>query len=207
MTQTAMGLFPVSYTVTTGFYGAPALQLNLLVNTPAQKITGTADIINDSVNLPLKLHADVWGTFSYMTVMGPGSRILISGQGNHGGPTANSIVFVKFHLIVEPNWSTGKGSFSYFYNNEWHNIENATVHLNPVFNLPLEPGPVIPDNSSYGKPYSAMYGPAIQQAIAQNSPLSELKALAQQAQQQLDNLPALQAGLEALRAEIGKLTA
>jgi len=42
---------------------------------------------------------------------------------------------------------------------------------------------------------------------AQNSPLSELKALAQQAQQQLDNLPALQAGLEALHAEIGKLTA
>lgn len=207
MAQPTLGLFPISYTVTTGLDGAPTLHLNLLVNTPAHKVTGTANITNGSIHPPLKLHADAWGEFTYLALMPPSqTHILIVGQGNHGGPTANSIVFVKFRLVVEKDWSSGKGSFSYFYNNEWHEIENATVSLNPVFIPPFEPGPVIPSNGvARGLPINALYAAPIHQAIASNSPLSELKALAQQAQQQLDNLPNLKDALDSLKAEIKKL--
>lgn len=206
MTQTATGLFPASYTVTTGQFGAPTLQLHLLVNTPSRTITGAADVSNYSTQPPFKLHADASGTFSYLTVMGPGSRILITGQGYSHLPCTQHAVVVKFHLLVETDWRSGVGSFSYLENNEWRHVEHATVTLDSAFEPPYGPGPVIPEENAVSRPFVVMYGPAIQQAIAQNTPLSELKALAQQAQQQLDNLPGLQAGLEALQAEIRKLT-
>ncbi|MBP5114123.1 DUF1842 domain-containing protein, partial [Pseudomonas protegens] len=82
----AEGLFPLSYRIGTSQPGAPTLILNLLAYTPEHSVRGTSSI-TQAVNPPLDLHSDVWGQYTYLTVMPPStSKILITAQGNQGGP-------------------------------------------------------------------------------------------------------------------------
>ena len=73
-----VGLFPVSYRIGTGAPGAQSLALHLLVSTPDTKVNGTA-AITQATNPPLDVHSDVWGEYTYLTVMSPGvSKILVT---------------------------------------------------------------------------------------------------------------------------------
>lgn len=109
----SVGLFPVSYVIGTGAAGAQRQELDLLIYTPGQSVRGTTQI-TQATNPPLNLHVDVWGTYSYLTVLPPSqSKILVTLQGNHGGPTANSPVIFKERLVLNVDWLTGVATYEY----------------------------------------------------------------------------------------------
>jgi hypothetical protein len=197
-TQQNVGLFPVCYRIGTGAPGAQTLSLNLLVSTPQHEVSGTA-AITQATNPPLDVHADVWGEYTYMTVMSPGvSKILITAQGNHGGRGSNSILSFKLHLVVGTEWKDGVANYQYFDGQRWHEVNNAPAHLVDSFYPPLEPGPVIVP------PIMPLYAAPIQSAIASGD-LAQMKNLAKLAQQQLDQQPQLQGALEAAKSEVSRL--
>jgi hypothetical protein len=206
-TQQFVGLFPLSYRIGTSAPGAQSLALNILVFTPDETVSGTA-AITQATNPPLDVHSDVWGEYTYLTVMSPGvSKILITAQGNHGGPGSNSIVNFKLQLVVGTDWKEGVANYSYLNGQQWVEVNNAPAHLvdsvrSNVSALPLEPGPVIPPESSY-PPIMPLYAAPIQSAIASGD-LAQMKNLARLAQQQLDQQPQLQSALETAKGEISR---
>ncbi|WP_434626689.1 DUF1842 domain-containing protein [Chromobacterium sp. CV08] len=204
--QTQDALFPVGYIITTGQSGAQKLQLNLLINSAAEKATGTAHI-TQATHPPLDVHADVWGQYTYLTVMPPSEgRILLTAQGNHGGPHANSAVNFKLHLVLERDWQRGIANYSYYdeHQKHWVSLENVPAELNRELQSRYRPqqgpGPAIPAGSHV----VPLYGVPIHQALASGD-LSQMKSLAALAQQQLDSHPQLRTELAALKAEIQKL--
>ncbi|MFJ2363367.1 DUF1842 domain-containing protein [Pseudomonas sp. NPDC087697] len=202
--QQPVGLFPLCYRIGTSAPGAQNLALNLLVFTPEQTVNGTA-AITQATNPPLDVHSDVWGEYTYLTVMKPGvSKILITVQGNQGGPGSNSIVNFKLHLVVGSDWKEGVANYEYFNGQRWVKV-NAPAHLvesvpSYAHSEPLEPGPVIPAYS----PIMPLYAAPIQSAIASGN-LAHMKSLASLAKQQLDQQPQLQSVLEAAKGEISRL--
>jgi len=123
------GLFPVSYQIGNAAAGAPRLQLDLLVYTPDRSLNGTAQI-TQAVNPPLDLHLDVWGSYTYLTVQPPSEgRILITAQGNQGGPHANSPVQFKFRALLEPGWQHGVADYEYYNGQRWVSVDNVPVTL------------------------------------------------------------------------------
>lgn len=203
-TQQLVGLFPLSYRIGTSAPGAQSLTLNLLVFTPEQSVSGTA-VVTQAINPPLDLQSDVWGEYTYMTVMSPAvSKILITAQGNHGGPTANTAVNFKLHLVVGSDWKEGVASYQYQDGQRWVSVNNVPAHLNePVhssFFPPMGPGPVILPYP----PIMPLYAAPIQSAIASGD-LTQMKHLAGLAKQQLELQPQLQSALEAAKGEISRL--
>ena len=205
-TQAHEGLFPVSYIITTGAPGAQNLQLNLLVNSSGETVTGTAHV-TQATNPPLDLHSDVRGQFTYLTIMPPSEgRILITAQGSAGAPHSSAAVNFKIHLVLEHDWKKGVANYSYFNGQQWVDVENAPAKLNEKLQsrrhpeIPMGPGPVIPS----GGHVIPLYGVPIQSAIASGD-LTHMKTLASLAQQQLDSKPQLEAALAELKAEIAKL--
>jgi hypothetical protein len=195
-----VGLFPVSYRIGTGAPGAQSLALHLLVSTPNKYVNGTA-AITQATNPPLDVHSDVWGEYTYLTVMSPAtSKILITAQGNHGGPGSNSINNFNVRLVVGTDWREGVANYRYFDGQRWHEVNNAPAHLQESLPSPYHPGPVIIPHS----PILPLYAAPIQSAIA-NGDLAQMKNLAKLAQQQLDQQPQLQSALEAAKKEVSRL--
>ncbi|KIH84174.1 DUF1842 domain-containing protein [Pseudomonas batumici] len=204
-TQQFVGLFPLSYRIGTNAPGAQSLTLNLLVFTPEQSVSGTA-VVTQAINPPLELQSDVWGEYTYMTVMSPAvSKILITAQGNHGGPSSNSAVNFKLHLVVGSDWKEGVANYQYFDGQRWVQVNNAPAHLEQpvqsnVAYVPTGPGPVILPYP----PIMPLYAAPIQSAIASGD-LAQMKHLAGLAKQQLERQPQLQSALEAAKSEISRL--
>lgn len=197
-----IGLFPARYVIGTGMPGAPTLTLGLLVNTPERRIVGTASI-TQAVNPPLDFHADTWGTFTYMALMPPApTRILVALEGNAGGPTSNTLVTFRLHLVLNSDWAAGVASYSYWSDGSWHEFSNVPAKIDPAF--PLEPGPVIPNEPHVGP--RPLYAATIQLASATGD-LAQMKTLSAAAQQQLDSREEIMAALTALKAEIARLEA
>jgi len=199
--NTRIGLFPVGYVIGTGMAGAPTLRLALLVDTPEQKVVGTASI-TQAVNPPLQFHADVWGEYTYMAVMPPvNTRILVTLQGNEGGPGSNSIITFGLHLVLEHDWQSGVASYRYFSDGVWHDVENVPAKIDRELLPPLEPGPVIPRQHSG---YFPLYAAPIQQATASGD-LAHMKTVAATARHQLQTRDEIASALSALKAEIARL--
>ncbi|KVO07885.1 hypothetical protein WJ69_01045 [Burkholderia ubonensis] len=200
--KTLAGLFPVAYVIGTEMPGAPTLRLALLVDTPERSLVGTATV-TQAVNPPVDFHADVWGDFTYMALMPPvNTRILVTLQGNDGGPTSNSVVTFKLQLVLENDWQRGVASYSYFDIGSWHDIENVPARIDREF-VTLEPGPVTP--SLYGRSQT-LYGVSIHQATASGD-LAHMKTVAAAANHQLQSRDEITAALAALKAEIARLEA
>jgi len=205
--QQPVGLFPLAYRIGTSAPGAQSLAFNLLVFTPEETVSGTATI-TQATNPPLDIHSDVWGEYTYLTVMSPGvSKILITAQGNHGGPGSNSIVNFKIRLVVGTDWKDGVANYSYLDGQRWVEVNNVPAHLTEAVRStafpPLEPGPVMPPHFSYS-PILPLYAAPIQSAIASGD-LAQMKNLASLAKQQLDQQPQLQSALESAKGEISRL--
>jgi hypothetical protein len=204
VSQQNVGLFPVSYRISTGLPGAPSLVLNLLVSAPQEQVNGNATI-TQAVNPPLDLHSDVWGEYTYLTVMSPGvSKILITAQGNHGGPGSNSIVNFKIRLVVGTDWREGVANYEYYNGSQWIEVTNAPAHLvesvpSKAFQ-PFHPGPVIQPH----RPIMPLYAAPIQSAIAAGD-LAQMKSLAALAKQQLEQLPQLRIALDTAKNELSRL--
>ncbi|AOI72637.1 DUF1842 domain-containing protein [Burkholderia ubonensis] len=200
--KTLAGLFPVAYVIGTEAPGAPTLRLALLVDTPERSVVGTATV-TQAVNPPVEFHADVWGNYTYMALMPPANtRILVTLQGNDGGPNSNSVVTFKLQLVLESDWQRGVASYSYFDNGSWHAVENVPARIDREF-VTLEPGPVIP--SLYGRSQT-LYGVSVHQATASGD-LAHMKTVAAAANHQLQSRDEIAAALAALKAEIARLEA
>ncbi|PWB35140.1 hypothetical protein DCO48_03920 [Pseudomonas sp. SDI] len=127
--QAPVGLFPLSYVIGTDAAGAQRLLLDLLVYTPERTVNGHAHI-TQAINPPLDLQLSAWGSYSYLTVVPVSQgKILITAQGNHGGPTANSIVAFKLHLVVDNDWKTGVASYQYLNNGQWVSVNQVPAKL------------------------------------------------------------------------------
>ncbi|MBN3788022.1 DUF1842 domain-containing protein [Burkholderia sp. Ac-20353] len=196
------GLFPAGYVIGTGLPGAPTLRLALLVDTPERSVVGTATV-TQAVNPPVEFDADVWGTYTYMALMPPvNTRILVTLQGNQGGPASNSIVTFRLQLVLENDWQSGVASYRYFDNGSWHAIENVPARIDREF-VPLEPGSVILEPHGGPRP---LYGAPIQQATASGD-LAHMKTVAAAANHQLQSRDEIATALAALKAEIARLEA
>jgi Domain of unknown function (DUF1842)/Domain of unknown function (DUF1843) len=199
------GLFPVGYVIGSGMPGAPTLHLALLVDTPSSSIVGTATI-TQAINPPLDFHVDAWGRFSYMALMPPSNtRILVTLEGNQGGPRSNSAISFKLYLVLNNDWQTGTASYSYFSNGVWHDIASVPVKTEREF-VPLEPGPVILKTQDPHWGPAPMYAVSIQHATASGD-LARMKTLAAAAKHQLDSQKEIAAALSTLKAEITRLEA
>ncbi|GAB2896064.1 DUF1842 domain-containing protein [Paraburkholderia jirisanensis] len=199
------GLFPVGYVIGSGMPGAPTLHLALLVDTPASSVVGTASI-TQAINPPLDFHVDAWGRFSYMALMPPSkTRILVTLEGNQGGPKSNSPVSFKLYLVLNSDWQTGTASYSYFSNGTWHDVASVPVKTEREF-APLEAGPVIVNPRQPESGPMPMYAVSIQQATASGD-LAHMKTLAAAAKHQLDSQTEIAAALATLKAEIARVEA
>ncbi|MBI6853767.1 DUF1842 domain-containing protein [Pseudomonas cichorii] len=200
-----VGLFPLHYTIGTSASGAQTLDLHLLVSAPGETVTGTA-AVTQAINPPLDLHSDVWGQFTYLTVQSPGiSKILITAQGNTGGRGSNSIINFKLHLVVGTDWKEGVASYQYFDGSRWIDVSNVPARLtdsitSTVYPKSFEPGEEIRPFP----PLTPLYAAPIHSALGSGN-LAQLKSLAVQAQQQLDQQPELQKAIDAAKAEISRL--
>ncbi|AJO77816.1 MULTISPECIES: DUF1842 domain-containing protein [Pseudomonas] len=199
------GLFPLSYRIGEPIPGAPSLALDLLVYTPEQSVRGTS-LITQAVSPPLELPTDVWGQYTYLTVMPPSSsKILISAQGNQGGPGSNSVITFKIKLVVDNDWKNGIATYQYYNDHSWVTVENVPAQLlDPAHSYALQ----APQQSTAAlpayPPIHPLYAAPIHGAIASGD-LAQMKVLASQARQQLEQLPQLRNALDAAKDEIGKL--
>lgn len=124
-----VGLFVVSYEITTGLAGAPVFHVNLAVTTPSQKINGSGTITNTS-NPPLNIHTKLSGDYTYMTVMPNNTHILavLNGTGELSPVNPLEVENTKLRMVLEKDWSAGTANFSYRdERGEWHEIQNAKV--------------------------------------------------------------------------------
>ncbi|AZC30160.1 DUF1842 domain-containing protein [Pseudomonas chlororaphis] len=204
-TTSPVGLFPLSYRIGNPIPGAPSLALNLLVYTPDQTVRGTS-LITQAVNPPLELPSDVWGQYTYLTVMPPStSKILVTAQGNQGGPSSNSIVTFKIQLVVDEDWQSGVANYQYYNGHQWVSVENVPAHLvGPVPSYTLQTHQETAPALQAYPPIHPLYAAPIHGAIASGD-LAQMKTLASQATQQLEQLPQLRNALDAAKDEIGKL--
>jgi len=200
----AEGLFPLSYRIGTSQPGAPTLILNLLVYTPEHSVRGTSSI-TQAVNPPLDLHSDVWGQYTYLTVMPPSaSKILITAQGNQGGPGSNSVINFKLHLVVSDDWKEGVANYQYYNGHSWVTVNQVPAHLQETVQSSTLSAPLHRGQPNHPlPPISALYGAPIHGAIASGD-LAQMKSLHKVATQQLEQLPLIRAALVAAKAEISQ---
>lgn len=124
-----VGLFVVSYEITTGLAGAPTFHVNLAVNTPARIVSGGGTVTNTS-NPPLNLHTSLRGDYTYMTVMPNNSKILVvlNGIGEYSPINPLEVENTKLRMVLEDDWSKGTANFSYRDDRgQWNEIKDAKV--------------------------------------------------------------------------------
>ncbi|AGK51586.1 MULTISPECIES: DUF1842 domain-containing protein [Burkholderia] len=190
------GLFPVQLRVATPNLGAPVLWLYLLVNAVEKTVSGFARI-TQPIYPPPHFRARVVGQFHQVRIdpLAPPS-IALTLTGSPTGPIAPQVVILELNGLLNDDWQSGTANYRYFYEGRWHSIEHAIVSKDNSL-IPLDPPHehVVP-----------MYGVGLQEARASGD-LSRMKAIAQQAEQQLADHDAIAAELETLEAEIARLEA
>ncbi len=190
------GLFPVQLRVATPNLGAPVLWLNLLVNTVEKTASGFARI-TQTVYPPMHFRARVVGPFHQMRIdpHAPQS-VTLTLSGSPTGPVAPQVVILELNALLNEGWQSGTANYRYFYESRWHSIEHAIVSKDNS-RIPLDPP------SEHVMP---MYGVGLQEARASGD-LSRMKALAQQAEQQLADHDVIAAEPQKLEAESARLEA
>lgn len=133
-TTTPVGLFIASYDITTGLMGAPTLHVQLSVYPPEKSVTGYGTI-SQAINPPPSFRTRLDGTYTYLTVMGPGSRLLVTltgypygiwPPGGGGGPVL--LPNCELRMLLEESWQEGVASFWYLDDQgRKHEIEDAKV--------------------------------------------------------------------------------
>jgi hypothetical protein len=134
-----VGLFPVSYEITTGLMGAPTFTVHLVVNTPGRRVNGQGTVTNGSINPALNVPTTLEGDFTYMTVMPNETHILVvtNGSGPIGLTTPLEGPNTKLRMVLDSNWSAGTANFSYVDNNgKWQEVNDAKVTILQAVALP-----------------------------------------------------------------------
>ncbi len=125
-----VGLFIVSYKITTGMMGAPTFNVNLVVSTPDRHINGQGQVTNNSIHPPLEVNTRLKGDYTYMTVMPNNSHILVVLNG-YGSPSPIEPIVVEnttLRMVLNEDWATGTANFTFLdANGRWQEVSNATV--------------------------------------------------------------------------------
>ncbi|TBW66070.1 DUF1842 domain-containing protein, partial [Burkholderia thailandensis] len=183
------GLFPVQLRVATPNLGAPVLWLYLLVNAVEKTVSGFARI-TQSVYPPPHFRARVVGQFHQVRLDPQSSpSIALTLTGSPTGPVAPQVVILELNGLLNDDWQSGTANYRYFYESRWHSIEHAIV---------TKDNSLIPIDAPH-EHAGTLYGVGLQEARASGD-LSRMKALAQQADQQLADQDAIAAELKKLEA-------
>ncbi|GGY19763.1 DUF1842 domain-containing protein [Paludibacterium paludis] len=195
----SIGLFHTRYIIASPAIGSPVLTLEILVDTPHKRISGQA-CISQSTFPPLAFHADVWGGYSQPR-LDPGSEyhIVMALEGNPAGPASQLADTFHLHAVLDHDWQSGFASYRFVYQGQMHAVEHAAMTVDKAgagseatYLPPPHPHPV------------PLYAAALQQA-GSGGDLARMKALASQAQLQLDQGEQIQVALRDLDAEISRL--
>lgn len=125
-----VGLFIVSYDISSGMFGAPNFHVNLVVSTPDSHITGQGQVTNGSINPPFIEHTRLSGDYSYMTVMPNDSKILVvlSGVGSYSPVQPIIVENTRLRMVLNDDWQTGSANFAYRdEKGEWQEVTDAKV--------------------------------------------------------------------------------
>jgi hypothetical protein len=127
-----VGLFPVSYEITSGKLGAPTFEIHLVVNTPSKTVNGQGIVQNGSTHPALHVPTTLHGDFTYMTVMPNETHILVVANGT--GPIGLTTGLVgentKIRMVLDSNWRAGTANFSYIDNSgQWQEVNDAKVTI------------------------------------------------------------------------------
>jgi hypothetical protein len=127
------GLFIVSYLVGNEMPGAPLLHLHFAVNTVDKVISGQGQV-TQAINPPLDVRSNIYGDFTYMTVMGPKTSILITATGVPAiqWPTGGGIGPVlppnlSLRMVLDDGWKSGTASYRYQIGDTWHELTDVPV--------------------------------------------------------------------------------
>jgi hypothetical protein len=134
-----VGLFPVSYEITSGLMGAPTFTVHLVVSTPARRVNGQGMVTNGSINPALNVPTTLEGDYTYMTVMPNETHILVvaNGTGPIGLTTPLEGPNTKLRMVLESDWASGTANFSYVDNNgRWQDVTDAKVTILQAVALP-----------------------------------------------------------------------
>jgi len=123
------GLFLLKLQAGTAAIGAPILHLNLAIDAPHNKVSGSAEV-TQALESPVVCVSHVSGSVIYETVMGPGSKIRIdlAGYPNIYWPPEGGVgpaIPKNFTamMLLDTSWSGGE--IHYQYQNKagvWHSI-------------------------------------------------------------------------------------
>lgn len=186
--MSSVGLFHTIYH-SPSIPGGVSLTLNLLVNTPAKKITGQAHLFQ-ATNPPLNETYEVFGDYTVLNIMimgAPQPLYIISLTGHAPGSTTPT-----FYLngTFQDTWQHGWVSYRYLVDGEWHH-QTQTIQA--------EESPSLQPHQHF----IPLYAAALQQASATGS-LLELKQLAATAQAQLNQSDDIHQALTKLNAHIAE---
>ncbi|AVM74525.1 DUF1842 domain-containing protein [Magnetospirillum gryphiswaldense] len=131
----AVGLFQACYQVGGAMPGAPAVNLHLAVNTPAQAVNGMGQI-TQATNPPLNEASTVSGNYSVMTVMPNNTHIQVRLTGYppvNWPPQAGIGPVIPANLdmimVLSKDWKSGDAQYQYRTGlaSDWIKIASAPV--------------------------------------------------------------------------------
>lgn len=129
-----VGMFLGCFQVGGHMPGAPAVNLHLGFNAPAQSVSGVGQV-TQAVNPPLNIASNVTGTYTYMTVMPNNTHIQVrlsgtppvyfpSGAGIGPAVPAN----LEMIMVLAKDWAAGDAQYQYRNGlGDWVKIESAPV--------------------------------------------------------------------------------
>lgn len=135
----AVGLFLACYQVGGNMPGAPAVNLHLAVNTPAQSVNG-AGMITQATNPPLHESTSVSGNYSVMTVMPNNTHIQVRLTGYppvnwppNGGIGPVIPANLDMIMVLTKDWKGGDAQYQYRsgLTADWTKIASAPVKQVP----------------------------------------------------------------------------
>ncbi len=104
-----------------GIVGGVTQTINLIIDTLNREVIGTSQVFQ-STNPPLDVQSNLYGEFTYMTVMHGHSRILLTATGYPkneiwplvmGVPTPLFPANLKLRMVLDEDWKRGIATYSY----------------------------------------------------------------------------------------------
>ncbi|HVI47924.1 MAG TPA: DUF1842 domain-containing protein [Chitinophaga sp.] len=127
------GLFAANYRITTGVPGAPVLTLGLTVSTVTHTVTGQGHIFQ-AVNPSLFFKTDLKGNYYLNPILPPAEypiHVSLTGWPFIPNPISNVVPHANAftELVLAADWKSGKCTYRYQDNLEWHVVEDVPVVL------------------------------------------------------------------------------
>lgn len=141
-TATSVGLFLVRWDIGNTMPGAPTFVLSGTVDTVRNVFNGSCRM-SQAILPPPDFSSNVQGTISYLTVMPDQTRILLVATGTTSytlpPPAIGTITSTNLQLrmILADDWKTGVAHVQYQLNNEWQDLENVPVRIDPISETPF----------------------------------------------------------------------